>query len=117
MKTKSAKAKGRALQNWVRDKIKHHFRLGEEDIRCALMGESGADVKVAPHIYFPYSIECKNQEKFKYIYDAYDQARSHGERFTTKSLEPVVFIKMNHKKPLAIMDADEFIAMLKWRDI
>ena len=118
MKTKSAKAKGRALQDWVRDTLIKHFctsllySTGESEIRCALMGEGGADIKISGRIKgsLPYQFECKNQEKYKNIYDAYDQARSHGGN------ESVVVIKMNHKKPLAIMDADKFIEMLR-RDV
>ena len=72
MKTRSRKAKGRRLQNWVRDELLTRFKqFTDEDIYCAIMGESGADVKFSPHAqqHIPYSIECKNKETFKSIYD------------------------------------------------
>ena len=45
MKTSSRKAKGRRLQNWTRDELLSRFsNLSDDDIYCAIMGESGADV-------------------------------------------------------------------------
>ena len=60
---KSRKAKGRKLQNWVRDSLRGLFpTLTDDDIRVAIMGESGADVKLSAKALklFPYDIECKN---------------------------------------------------------
>jgi hypothetical protein len=66
---KSRKAKGRYLQNIVRDKIIELYPvLTKDDIRCSMMSENGADVKLISHTarkLFPYSIECKNREDFK----------------------------------------------------
>lgn len=103
---RSRKAKGRKLQNWVRDSLRGLFlTLTDDDIRVAIMGESGADVKLSAKAlkYFPYDIECKNTEGFKKVYDAYEQADGHG------SNEPIVFLKMNRKKPLVILDAEHFL--------
>jgi hypothetical protein len=71
------------------------------------MGERGADVKLSKKAreVFPYDIECKNTEGWKKMYDAYDQASSHG------SNEPLVFIKMNHRSPLVIVDAKHFMRL------
>ena len=47
MKNESKKAKARYLQNLIRDRIKKLFpSLGPDDIRCSLMSENGADVKL-----------------------------------------------------------------------
>ena len=66
MKNKSRKAKGRYLQNIVRDKILKLFpRMTRDDIRTSLMSENGADVKLLSQMarkLFAYSIECKNRE-------------------------------------------------------
>jgi len=112
MKTSSAKAKGRKLQDWVRNKLIGYFwdfcddeyEL-EKEITTAVMGENGADVKISTMYegLFPFSIECKNQEKFHGIYNMVDQARNHS-RFP-----PLVFIKMNRRKPLVILEADQFL--------
>lgn len=71
------------------------------------MGESGADIKLSAtgKKYFPYDIECKNNETWKGIYKAYDQASNHG------NLEPLLFIKMNNKRPLAIVDGEHFLKL------
>lgn len=109
---RSRKAKGRRLQDWVRDNLKSLFlTLTEDDVRVAIMGESGADIKLSAKgkILFPYNIECKNNETWKSIYKAYDQAISHGK------LEPLVFIKMNKRKPLVILDAEYFLQLTKDR--
>ncbi|KKM85031.1 hypothetical protein LCGC14_1293290 [marine sediment metagenome] len=46
MQTKSAKAKGRRLQNWVRDELFLALKISFDDITTAIMGESGADVRL-----------------------------------------------------------------------
>jgi len=105
---RSRKAKGRRLQDWVRDSLRGlSLALTEDDVRVAIMGESGADIKLSERgkSYFPYNIECKNNETWKGIYKAYDQAISHGK------LEPLVFIKMNNKRPLAIVDGEHFLKL------
>ena len=85
---RSRKAKGRRLQNWVRDVLLSTFPnlKKDEDVSCAIMGESGIDVKLSRFAQglFPFSIECKNKETWKGLYDAYDQAISNA------NLEPVV---------------------------
>ena len=109
MKNDSKKAKARYLQNLVRDRIKKLFpKLGPDDIRTSLMSENGADVKLISQMsrkLFPYSIETKNRQDFKQIHKAFDQAKRH-----TK-LTPLLIIKMNRKKPLAIIDMEHFFKL------
>ena len=65
MKTSSAKAKGRNLQKWVVQKLVEHLSADQEDIESRPMGSQGEDVIMGKQTrqIFPYSIECKNQEK------------------------------------------------------
>ena len=112
MQTRSRKAKGRKLQNWVRDEFLSRFKqFTDEDIYCAIMGESGADVKFSPLAQetLPYSIECKNKETFKGIYDIMEQAKSN----TKVNHTPVGVIKMNNCEPLAIVNAKHFLDLIK----
>ena len=107
MKTRSKKAKGRRLQNWVRDMLLIKFRkLTDNDVVCAIMGERGVDVKLSDKAqkFIPFSIECKNQENLKNIYKAYDQSCYNSK----DKLEPIVFIKMNTRNPLVVLDAKYF---------
>ena len=72
MKTQSAKAKGRKLQQWTRDRLVESLNIHPEDIKSTSMGAGGEDVIMAraARQKFPYSIECKNQEKIN-IWSSY----------------------------------------------
>ena len=73
MKVKSAKAKGRNLQNLVRVKLRSIFvdlwtkmpRLEYDDIKSQTMGMGGEDIVLSPIAkkLIPYSFECKNTER------------------------------------------------------
>ena len=106
MKTSSAKAKGRRLQQWTRDKLIEELEVHPEDIESRSMG-AGQDLIMAraAREKFPYSIECKNQEKVN-IWKAYEQCDANA-----KDYEPVVVIKKNNFKPLVVVDADYFIKL------
>ena len=77
MKTQSAKAKGRRFQQWVRDKLIESLGIHPEDIESRSMGASGEDLIMARSARekFPYSVECKNQERLN-LWEAYSQAES-----------------------------------------
>ena len=66
MKTQSAKAKGRRLQQWFRDLLIDKLGIHKEDIESRSMGAGGEDLIMSRSARnkFPYSIECKNQEKY-----------------------------------------------------
>ena len=60
MKTRSAKNKGKRLQNSVRDILLETFtQLEEDDIKSTTMGESGEDIQLSPAArkLIPYAIE------------------------------------------------------------
>ena len=107
MKPQSAKAKGRVLQKWMRDKLIEMLDVHPEDIESRSMGAGGEDLIMAraARAKFPHSIECKNVEKLN-IWDAYEQASANCGEY-----EPLVVIKKNGKKPLAVIDAEYFITL------
>ena len=108
MKPRSAKNKGKRLQNQVRDLILEKFQqLEEDDVRSTTMGDSGEDVLLSPFArkLFPFSIECKNQEKLN-IWEAYNQACDNAGHY-----EPIVVIKRNNQKPLVLIDAEYFMVL------
>ena len=47
MKTQSAKAKGRKLQQWFRDRLIDVLEIHEEDIESRSMGAGGEDLIMA----------------------------------------------------------------------
>ena len=110
MKSRSAKNKGKRLQNSVRDLILEKFQqLEEDDVRSITMGDSGEDILLSPAArkLFPFSVECKNQERLN-LWEAYSQAESNcGDH------QPIVFLKKNNHKPLVLVDADYFVGLHK----
>ena len=109
MKTSSAKAKGRRLQQWVAKMLVEHLGADEEDLESRPMGSSGEDIIMGKQTrqIFPYSVECKNQEKVN-VWEAYAQAEQN-----CKGYEPVVVIKRNRQKPLVLVDAEHFVSLSK----
>ena len=109
MRVQSGKAKGRRLQQWVRDLLVESLDIHPEDIESRSMGAGGEDLIMsrAARESFPYSIECKNQEKIN-VWSAYDQATENSGNYT-----PIVVIKRNRSKPLVVIDAESFIDLHK----
>ena len=110
MKTSSAKAKGRSLQNLLLNKLKASFPNVQNDIRCAIMGESGTDIKMGQlaHQEIPYSFECKNQEHLN-IWDSLKQceANKQGEDV------PILVFKRNRSEVYACLPLDDLMKLLK----
>ena len=104
MKTRSAKNKGKRLQNNVRDILLEAFKdtLEEDDVKSTTMGESGEDIQLSPAArkLIPYAFECKNQEKLN-IWSALEQAESNGEKGT-----PVLVFKRNRSKTYAVIQKE-----------
>tara|TARA_R100001129_G_C5220419_1_gene219481 strand:- start:392 stop:724 length:333 start_codon:yes stop_codon:yes gene_type:complete len=109
MRTQSKKAKGRRLQQWVRDILIEKLEVHPEDIESRSMGAGGEDLIMSRSARekFPYSIECKNQESLN-IWKSYEQAQQNSGNY-----EPIVVIKRNNIKPLVLVDADYFVELHK----
>ena len=110
MKTSSAKAKGRRLQQWLRDELLGLFtNLEPDDVKSTGMGQGGEDVQLSPAArkLIPLRFECKNVEKLN-VWAAYEQACAH-----TGKGEPALIMKRNHKSPLVVVDAAWFLKRLK----
>ncbi len=91
----------------MREKLIELLGVHPEDIESRSMGAGGEDLIMAraAREKFPYSIECKNVEKLN-VWQAYEQAKEN-----CKNYEPLVIMKRNHKKPLAVLDADYFVRL------
>ena len=107
VKTQSAKAKGRRLQQWFRDLLIENLGVHPEDVESRSMGAGGEDLIMAraAREKFPMSIECKNQEKVN-VWESYKQAEDNSGKY-----EPVVIIKRNKSKPLVVVDAEYFVSL------
>ena len=111
MKPRSAKNKGKRLQNKVRDLILEKFnsKLEPDDVRSITMGDSGEDILLSPAArrLFPFSVECKNQEKLN-IWSSLEQADDNS-----KESIPVLIFKRNRSKTYAVIEFKEFVELIK----
>ena len=110
MKTRSAKNKGKRLQNKIRDLILEKFdsKLEPDDVRSITMGDSGEDILLSPAArkVFPFSVECKNQEKLN-IWSALEQAENNSGNHT-----PLVIFKRNRTKTYAVLEFNKLLKLL-----
>ena len=109
MKTRSAKSKGRRLQNQVKELLLEAFtELEPDDIRTAIMGETGEDIKLSPAARreITFSFECKNQEKIN-IWESLNQAEENSGDYP-----PVLIFKRNRSKTYAVLEIDDFIDII-----
>ena len=110
MKARSAKNKGRILQNLVRDRLRSVFTeiLETNDIESQVMGMSGEDIVLSPAAkrVIPYSFECKNQERLN-LWSSLEQAESNCEQ-----RNPVLVFKRNRSKIYVALEFDHFIELI-----
>ena len=109
MRTSSAKAKGRRLQQKFMQLLIEELDIDAEDIESRSMGASGEDLIMskAARTKFPFSVECKNQERMN-IWSAWEQATNNRGIY-----EPLVVIKKNGVDPLVVLDAKVFMEYVK----
>ena len=109
MKPRSAKNKGKRLQNKIRDLLLEKFDILEpDDVRSITMCDSGEDILLSPAArkLFPFSVECKNQEKLN-IWGALEQAEDNSGNHT-----PLVIFKRNRSKTYAVLEFDRLLELL-----
>ena len=126
MKPQSAKAKGRRLQQWVRDTLLSLCpALTLDDIRSTSMGAQGEDIQLSPaaRSVYPFSIECKNLEKLN-IFQALEQAETNTTPLfklfdaTTKTTyfdypTSIVVFKRNHSKTYVALEFEQFLKLTR----
>ena len=115
MNPKSGKAKGRRLQNYVRDKLREVYiklwtkapKLEPDDIKSQTMGMGGEDIVLSPAArkLIPYSFECKNKERLN-VWQSIEQCEDN-----CNGSIPVVVFKRNQSKVYAIMEFDEWLTI------
>lgn len=104
------KAKGRALQQKVRDAILASFAtLEQDDVKSTAMGQGGEDVQLSPAArkLFPYSVEAKRHKTFA-VYGPFEQATVNSFGY-----QPLLVIQGDRKRPLAIIDFEHFMQLAK----
>ena len=110
MKPRSAKNKGKRLQNKIRDLILEKFNniLEQDDVRSITMGDSGEDILLSPvaRRLLPFSVECKAQESLS-IWSALEQAESNAGKHI-----PLLVFKRNRSKTYAVLEFDKLLELL-----
>ena len=111
MRPRSAKAKGKRLQNKVTKLLQEKYSsvLEKGDFKSTTMGEHGMDVQLSPSArkIFPFAIECKNQEALN-IWKSLEQAETNCE-----GLVPLLIFKRNRTLPYVVMPFNHFIKILE----
>jgi len=72
------------------------------------MGDSGEDILLSPAArkLFPFSVECKNQEKIN-IWSSLEQAETNSGKHT-----PLLVFKRNRSKTYAVLQLDDLMRLL-----
>ena len=110
---KYSKAKGRKLQNLLRDKLRVAFpSLEEDDVKSQTMGMPGEDIVLSPAArkQIPYSFECKNVERLQF-WSSVEQCETNCK----ENINPAVVVKKNRKEPMVAIPLDSFIKLIKER--
>jgi len=109
---KSSKAKGRRLQNLVRDALREIYtpELHEDDIKSQTMGMTGEDIVFSPAArkMCAFSFECKNVERLQ-MWQAIDQCENNK----SDGRAPAVVFKKNGKEPYIAIPFQVFCNMLQ----
>jgi hypothetical protein len=110
LKTASCKAKARRLQNKLAEDIRRFLGLPEEDVKPALMGEMGMDIKLSEkaRAVFPMAVEAKNTETLK-IWAAIKQAEDHAEK---EGLKPLVAFTRNRHGIYVVLKWEDFLELV-----
>jgi len=116
IKTQSAKAKGRKLQQWVCEKISELTGIPwgkDEMIASREASQSGTDVRLIGKAKrkFPFSVECKWQERWD-VPAWIEQAKANQ----VEGTDWLLVIKKRRKKPVIVMDAERFFDLLQEKD-
>jgi len=109
MRPASCKAKGRKLQDAIREAILERFPdLDPADVKTAIMGESGMDIRLsgAAKKKFPFAVEAKNQEKLS-VWSAWEQACANA-----SGLLPAIIFKRNRSETLVALRLSDLLGLL-----
>jgi hypothetical protein len=121
VRPQSAKAKGRRLQQEVRDAVLEAFKsLQHGDVESTSMGAGGMDLKLSPFARhkFPFYTECKNVESLN-LWKAFTQAQDGAAAYLAKTgiiLEPLVVTRKNSTKPVVVVRLEYFLSLLRLLD-
>ena len=108
----SRKAKGRRLQQAVRQDLIEHLGIDPGDILSTAMGQSGCDLYLSPAARerFPFGVECKAQETIS-LPAWWKQCETNASKV---GLVPLLVFKRNREEPLAVLRWTDLLALLRY---
>ena len=107
----SRKAKGRRLQQAVRQDLVDRLGIDPGDVQSTAMGQSGCDLYLSPAARerFPFGVECKAQEAIA-LPAWWRQCTRNAEK---EGLTPLLLIKRNREEPLAVLQWSDLIRLIR----
>ena len=111
---RASKAKGRRLQNYVRDMLRDVYtQLHPDDIKSQTMGMTGEDIVRTPAAkeVCAFSFECKNVERLQ-IWRAIEQCETNRPDCSA----PAIVFKKNGKEPYVAIPFTVFCDMLQYEN-
>lgn len=117
--TASRKAKGRHLQNLLAEEVRKTIQISSEhDVKPAIMGERGADLKLSQRARrrFGFFVECKNHERLSIFAELEKLSKavvSANEKLKAKKRRPyrcgLLVFKRNRTEPFVALPLKNFL--------
>ena len=107
----SRKAKGRRLQQAVRQDLVEYLGIDPGDILSTGMGQSGCDLYLSPaaRTIFPFGVECKAQERI--ALPAWWQQCTRNA--AAEGVAPLLVLKQSRREPLAVLRWEDLLSLLR----
>jgi hypothetical protein len=107
----SRKAKGRRLQQAVRQDLIDRLGIDPGDILSTAMGQSGCDLYLSPAARerFGFGVECKAQERIA-LPEWWQQCARNA---AAEGLAPLLILKQSRREPLAVLRWSDLLALLR----
>ena len=107
----SRKAKGRRLQQAVRQDLIEHLGIDPGDILSTAMGQSGCDLYLSPaaRAQFPFGVECKAQERIA-LPAWWEQCTRNA---AAVGLASLLILKQSRREALAVLRWSDLLVLLR----
>ena len=107
----SRKAKGRRLQQVVRQDLVDRLGIDPGHILSTAMGQCGCDLYLSPaaRAQFPFGVECKAQERIA-LPEWWQQCTRNA---AAEGLTPPLVLKQSRREALAVLRRSDLLALLR----
>jgi hypothetical protein len=111
----SRKAKGRRLQQTVRQDLIDRLGIDPGDILSTAMGQSGCDLYLSPaaRARFPFGVECQKSRNGSLSIPAVVETVRPETRIKWVSSPLLLVFKRSREEPLAVLRWSDLLALLR----